>query len=142
RARVVVAGGDTYCTTTERHVTGRRCGLVVADHGGVAVAELAVLVASPATDRARLEPRARMVRTRRELDRAAAERDGAGNRRGLVVADVVGVAVAERTKRAEAPAAHGPRGQARTRMVDAERQLDGLLTQRNVAGDRRGLVIA
>ncbi|HEU4410034.1 MAG TPA: hypothetical protein VFS43_32565 [Polyangiaceae bacterium] len=103
----------------------RRRRLVVADGDEVAEAERPELPRAPAAHAPALEQRAGAQEAAGELHRLAAEVDGARRRRRLVVADVVGVAVAERPRAGRAPAVHRaalePRARVRVRRDDLER---------------------
>ena len=124
------AGGDRAWTRrqgAEADRTDRARRLVVADVVGVRVAELAKSAGPPAANGGVIEQSARV---------GAAGRDGHGRPPGpqvhrtdrprcLVVADVVGVDIAEPPAEAESPAAHGRVVEQRARMGSAGRDRHG-----------------
>src|SRR5437660_912432 len=93
----------------QRHVRQAVDGLVVAAIVGVAITELAKVVAAPAAHGTIGEQRAGMEAAEREVlhDDAGAEIHIAGAEHGLVVADVRRVTTAELAKVIAAPAAQG-----------------------------------
>src|SRR5690606_22382434 len=72
----------------------------------VAVAERAAGVVTPAANRTVVHDRAGVAVTSLDRDGRAADGDVACGRRSLVVADVVGVAIAQHAPTAAAPASH------------------------------------
>ena len=79
--------------------------------GHIAQAELSGLVAAPALEDARAQQGAGVLGARGELEGHASRVHASRGSRCLVVADGVGMAIAELAIRIAAPAAHGPRGE-------------------------------
>ncbi|MEZ5112748.1 MAG: hypothetical protein R2693_04520 [Nocardioidaceae bacterium] len=100
-----VAGGDGGGLGAERDAPGEEGDIPVADVVGVAVAELAVGSVAPAAEAAGGQQGAGVILAGGDGDGATPELDVAGAGGGLVVPDVVGVAVAQLPVGAGAPAA-------------------------------------
>ena len=104
-AGVVVPGRDRGRRGAQGDDGGTRDGLVVAERGVVAQAELPQGVVAPAANRAGDQQGAGVERARTDRRRRSTEGDGGRAGDGLVVAEVVGVAQAELARGVEAPAA-------------------------------------
>src|SRR5690606_28046378 len=104
-------------------IAGRARDFVVADVVGVPVAELPMIIGSPAANCARLEQRAGVPVSTRDSHDGSADVDVAGRPWQLVVADALGVAVAELPVLIGAPAAHGGGVEQRTRKPPAHADL-------------------
>src|ERR1043166_1892142 len=138
----------------KRHIAAIRGRLVIADVvlpqrsiGALGITKLAGPGLAPAPHRAGVEQRAGVESTRRDRDRAAAERYVSGGARRSPGADVLVVepgvlAVPELTAGVVPPAAHRAGIEQRARVICAGRKRDGGATERHVSSGARRLIVA